>query len=404
MNNYLTTNFAGVGGNIKDDPEDFIVEEIPAYLPCGEGEHLYLRVEKRGMSTFAMIQRISEALGIRQQDVGYAGLKDSQAVCRQTISLPPETDGKITTLDLEGITILDSNYHTNKLRIGHLRGNHFHIRINDVADDAEQKALDILHILEHTGLPNFFGPQRYGVLGTNHLIGKAILHNQFEQAAALIIGNPDQISNQRWKLAAIAYAAGDLSAALESLPGRFRDERKLLHTLLRGMDYQQAVLALPRKLLRLYLSAYQSHLFDTQVNMRLDSIDTLWPGDIAYIHAKGACFHVEQPEEEQARADRLEISPTGMLAGHKVMQAKAQTGIIEQALLDKESLKADAFTQFPGLKLTGERRPLRVPLEQVSCQQQDNTLQLSFALPTGSFATALLREIMKAPATTKSSQ
>ncbi len=397
MKSYLTAALPGVGGIIKEDPEDFIVEEIPAYLPCGQGEHPYLRVEKRGMGTFAMIQRISEALGIRQQDVGYAGLKDSQAVCRQTISLPPVAAEKIAELNLEDITILDCSYHTNKLRIGHLHGNHFHIRINDVVADAEQRALDIFNVLQHTGVPNFFGPQRYGVLGTNHLIGQAILHNEFERAAALIIGNPEEITNQRWHLAASAYAAGDVPAALEAFPGRFRDERRLLHTLLRGMDHQQAVLALPRKLLRLYLSAYQSHLFDDQVQMRLDSIDVLWPGDIAYIHAKGACFHVENPELEQARANSLEISPTGMLAGHKVMQATAQTGITEQAILDKETLNAESFTQFPGLKLTGERRPLRVPVSHVSCQQEHNTLQISFALPTGSFATSLLREVMKTP-------
>jgi len=400
MNTYLTTAFAGTGGNIKEDPEDFIVEEIPAYLPCGHGDHLYLRIEKRGMGTFAMIQRISEALGVRQQDVGYAGLKDSQSVSRQTISLPASVHSKVATLDLEGITILDSSYHTNKLRIGHLHGNHFHIRINDVVDDAQQRALDILHVLEHTGVPNFFGSQRYGVLGSNHLIGQAILANDFERAAELIIGNPDKITNQRWQLAATAYAAGDLSAALEAFPGRFRDERRLLHTLLRGKDHRQSVLGLPRKLLRLYLSAYQSYLFDQQVRMRLDSIDILWPGDGAYIHAKGACFHVTDPEQEQPRADRLEISPTGMMAGHKVMLATQQTGIIEQAILEKEGLNTASYTQFPGLKLTGERRPLRVPLAHMSCQQQHNKLQLSFALPNGSFATALLREVMKVPSIT----
>jgi len=393
---YLTEHFPGTGGMIKESAEDFIVEEIPAYDPCGEGDHLYLRIEKQGMSTFAMIQRIATALKVKEKEIGYAGLKDSKAVTRQTISLPPVDESRLDQLDLEGITILSAKRHTNKLRLGHLRGNRFSIKIHDVEENAEQKALDILHILEHTGVPNLFGPQRYGVFGTNHLVGRAILQGDFKQAMDLIIGDPAAISNERWQTAAAAYHSGDIEQALQAFPGRFRDERRLLHSLLKGHSHQQAVLGLPRKLLRLFLSAYQSHFFDRQVAMRLDSLDILWPGDIAYIHAKGACFRVEDPETEQPRVERLEISPTGLLPGHKAMSAQGQTGILEQSLLEKEQIAADRFTALPGLKLSGERRPLRIPLHQASCQQiDDTTLLVNFALPSGSFATSVLREITK---------
>nr|WP_320049674.1 tRNA pseudouridine(13) synthase TruD [uncultured Desulfuromonas sp.] len=396
---YLTEHFPGTGGTIKESAEDFIVEEIPAYDPCGEGDHLYLRVEKQGMSTFAMIQRVASALKVKEKEIGYAGLKDSKAITRQTISLPLVNENRLSTLDLEGITILDAKRHTNKLRLGHLRGNRFFIRIHDVVADADQRALDILHILEHTGVPNFFGPQRYGVFGTNHLVGQAILQGEFKTATDLIIGDPATISNERWQTAAAAYHAGDIDQALQAFPGRFRDERRLLHSLLKGLSHQQAVLGLPRKLLRLFLSAYQSHFFDRQVAMRLETLDVLWPGDIAYIHAKGACFRVEDPHTEQPRVDRLEISPTGLLPGHKAMEAHGQTGILEQSLLEKEQITSDRFTALPGLKLSGERRPLRVPLHQASCQQEDDTcLTVSFALPTGSFATSVLREITKSVA------
>jgi len=396
MSHYLTEHFPGTGGTIKESAEDFIVEEIPAYEPCGEGDHLYLRVEKQGMSTFAMIQRLATALGIKEKEVGYAGLKDSKAITRQTVSLPLVDEARLAQLDLEGITILEARRHTNKLRLGHLRGNRFRIRVHGVTQQAAQRALDILHILEQTGVPNLFGPQRYGVLATNHLVGRAMLQERFEEAAALIIGDPAGISNERWKTAATAYRNGDIDQALQAFPGRFRDERRLLHSLLKGQSHQQAVLGLPRKLLRLFLSAYQSHFFDRQVIMRLDSLDVLWPGDIAYIHAKGACFRVEESDEEQPRADRLEISPTGLLPGKKAMTAHGQTGILEQSLLEKENIETDRFTALPGLKLSGERRPLRVPLHQASCQQEDpETLLVNFALPAGSFATSVLREITK---------
>lgn len=404
MKNYLSAAFPGIGGHIKDSPEDFIVEEIPAYAACGSGDHLYLRVEKQGMTTFAMIQRLATALGVRENEFGYAGLKDAKAISRQTISLPALELAKVSALELEGITILGADYHTNKLRLGHLRGNHFQIRIHDVDDAAEQRALDILHILEHVGVPNFFGEQRYGALHNNQWVGQAILQQDFERAAAAIIGDPARITNQRWQQAAQSYAQGDTAGALAAFPGRFRDERHLLHALLRGQSHQQAVLSLPRKLLRLYLSAYQSELFDRQVRMRMDSLDLLWPGDIAYIHAKGACFRVEDPASEQPRADRLEISPTGLLPGHKAMFAQEQSGLLERALLDNEQLDADAFTRLPGLKLSGERRPLRIPVQQMSCRFQalegGNQLELSFSLPAGCFATTVLAEIMKNPLTT----
>jgi len=401
MRPYLSKAFAGTAGTIKDTPANFIVEEIPAYEPCGTGEHLFLRVEKQGMGTFAMMQCIASALGIKEKELGYAGLKDAQAITRQWISLPNVAQSRIDALALDNITILATSHHTNKLRLGHLRGNRFHIRIHNVVDDAEQLALDTLHVLEHTGVPNFFGEQRYGALNNNHLIGRAILQENFEHAAKLVIGDPEKITNERWKMAAETYQNGDYEGALAAFPGRFRDERRLLHTLLRGKNHRQAVLALPRKLLRLYLSAYQSHLFDTQVAMRLDSIDTLWPGDIAYIHQKGACFRVEEIEAEQLRADRLEISPSGLLPGHKAMIATRQAGIIEQSILDKENLASDAFTKLTGLKLSGERRPLRVPVEEVKCQlnqhNEENILDLSFSLPAGCFATTVLHEVMKNP-------
>ena len=393
---YLTEHFPGTGGVIKEAAEDFIVEEIPAYEASGVGDHLYLRVEKQGMSTFAMIQRIAAALKVKEREIGYAGLKDSRAITRQTISLPAIDESRLADLQLDDIRILEINRHTNKLRLGHLRGNRFEIRIHGVTEDAQQRALDILHILEHAGVPNFYGEQRYGVLHSNHLIGRAILQDDFAEAATLMLGDPESITNERWKVAAQAYRQGDLEQTLQALPGRFRDERRLIHGLIKGQTHQQAVLGLPRKLLRLFLSAYQSHLFDRQVAMRLETLEVLWPGDIAYIHAKGACFRVEDPAEEQPRADRFEISPTGLLPGHKAMLASGQTGLLEQSLLEKEQISPDRFTALPGLKLSGERRPLRVPLHHPSCEQESaDTLTVRFALPSGSFATSVLREITK---------
>jgi tRNA pseudouridine13 synthase len=395
MSKYLTASFPGTGGTIKESPEDFLVEEIPLYTPCGEGEHLYLVVEKRGLTTFDLLQRLSRALRVREREMGYAGMKDARATTRQTVSVQGVRPEEALALDLEGIRILSARYHRNKLRLGHLAGNRFRIRIREVREDALDTALDVLHVLGQVGVPNRFGEQRYGALGNTHLIGGALLRKDFEGAARLIVGDPAMITNERWRAGAERFAAGDLQGALEALPGRQRDERNLIRALLEGKTPQKAVLGLPRKLLRLYLSAFQSSLFDRLVDMRLDSLEIPWEGDLAWKHDNGACFVVEDPAAEQPRADRLEISPSGPLFGYKSTLARGAAGILEQALLEKEGLRLEDFRLGEGLGMEGERRPLRVPLGEAEALQEGGDLVLSFSLPRGSYATAVLREVMK---------
>lgn len=395
MARYLTAAFPGTGGTIKESAEDFLVEELPLYAPCGEGEHLYLTVEKRGVTTFELLQRLSRALGVAEREIGYAGLKDARATTRQTVSVTGVRPEQALALEIEGVRILDARFHRNKLRLGHLAGNRFEIRIRGVAAGALETALDVLHVLEQVGVPNRFGEQRYGVLGSSHRIGAALLRRDFAEAARLIVGEPERIDNERWRQGAAAFAAGDLAGALAALPPRLRDERRLVRELLDGRPHRDAVLGLPRKLLRLYLSAWQSALFDRMVDMRLDSLDTLWAGDLAYKHVNGACFVVEDVAAEQLRADQFEISPTAPLFGYKVTPARGQAGLLEAALLDKEGLRPDDFRLEGGLTMEGERRPLRVPLAGASVRAEGSDLLVAFSLPKGSYATSVLREIMK---------
>lgn len=397
MADFLTAKIPGTGGDIKTCPDDFLVEELPLYPTCGEGEHLYLEVEKRGITTFELLKRIANALQVDERAMGYAGLKDAQAVTRQFISLTGCSADKALALRLDNIRILSARRHRNKLRLGHLAGNRFTITIRNVDSGALERVRDILHILKMTGVPNFFGEQRYGALGNSHLTGRAIVQKDFARAASCIIGNPDRITHPEWRQAAILYAQNRLTEAQEIMPRRMRNEHNLIRRMRRGSSPEEAVRRLPGKLLRLYLSAYQSHLFDRLVAMRLDSIDTLWAGDLAYKHDNGACFLVTDPATEQPRADRLEISPTAPMVGHKVRMAEAQAGILEQALLAKEGIRPEDFRVGKGLSMPGERRPLRIPISAITTNQQDDRLTLSFALPKGSFATTVLREVMKSP-------
>src|SRR5947209_15208309 len=128
----LTASLPGVGGRIKTQPEDFEVEEVPAYEPCGQGEHLYLWVEKRGMGAEYFARQVAQRLGLRPGDVGTAGMKDRHAVTRQWVSVPAAVEPLLPQLDGDGVRLLRVNRHTNKLKPGHLRGNRFRVLIRDV--------------------------------------------------------------------------------------------------------------------------------------------------------------------------------------------------------------------------------------------------------------------------------
>ena len=395
MSNFLTAALPGTGGTLRQQNADFQVEEIPLYEACGEGDHLYLTVEKCGLTTFDLLRLLSRAFSCPEREIGYAGLKDARAITRQTVSIPKRRPEDAAGLELPGVRILAARLHRNKLRLGHLAGNRFRIRIRHPDPDALPRAITILDVLQDLGVPNRFGSQRYGALGNSHRIGRGILTGDFAEAAREIVGDPAEIRHPQWQAAARAFRDGNTGEALAHLPVHCRPERQLLQALHTGKTPQEAVFSVSRKLLRLYLSAYQSSLFDRMVDMRLSSLERLWLGDLACKHINGACFAVLDPVAEQPRADTFEISPTAPLFGCKVPLASGQAGLLERSLLDKERLTLDSFRLPGGLTMDGERRPLRVPLTEVSVETEDHDLLLAFRLPKGSFATAVLHEVMK---------
>ena len=155
-------------GTIKTTPEDFVVEEIPAYEPCGEGDHLYVRFTKRGLTTDEAASRIARAVGVPMRDVGIAGMKDKVAVTTQTISLPApvkdtaDLEARVRALSLDGITIGGARRHTNKLRTGHLIGNRFAIVVRGTPPDRAEEVVTSMERVGREGLPNAFGAQRFG--------------------------------------------------------------------------------------------------------------------------------------------------------------------------------------------------------------------------------------------------
>ncbi len=396
MSSYLTSEIPGTGGLFKECDEDFLVTEIPAYLPCGEGEHLYLEIEKRGITTPEAIKRIGRALNIQEREIGYAGMKDSKGITRQTLSLPRITPEAALGLQLPGITPLNAAFHKNKLRLGHLRGNRFKILVRGVAQGGADHARETLRILEQRGVPNFFGAQRYGVQGNSHLIGGALLRRDFRGAVDALMGDPAGITDQRWREGVAAYHRGEYEESVRLLPGFCRTERDVVQRLVQRPDaYEQAFRAINPRLQKLYLSALQSWLFDKLLEERLPTFDLVEEGDLAYRHDNGACFLVTDAIAEAPRALLREISPSGPLFGCKTTLPAGIVKEREERLLAEEGLSPEQFDLPGGLRMEGERRPFRILLGEPEMSREGSDLLLSFTLPKGSYATVVLGEIMK---------
>lgn len=335
---FLTSTIPGIGGRIRTVPEDFQVEERPLYLPCGEGEHLYLSITKRGLSTPDLVRRLSSSLGIKAQAIGVAGLKDARAVTTQMVSLQGISSERLSEIKIDD-TILNLRVlgrHRNRLRTGHHAGNRFRLVIRHIASHAAESVPTILQELSSRGVPNYFGPQRQGKRGDNYEVGAALLHD-----------------------------------------ARRREK----------MSRAQRIW---------YLNAYQSFLFNRMLAQRIHQIDRVFTGDWAMKSDNGACFLVEDADKEQPRADRFEISPTGILFGSRVSWASGEPGRIEDAvIMDAGTTKEALIAAAKVCGFRGERRALRVLLTELEWSLSDNALTLSFSLPPGAYATSVLRELMK---------
>lgn len=345
---YLTPDIAGTGGVLRQSHDDFFVDETLPYEPGGEGDHVFARIEKRGLTTPQAAEAMARALAVSPRDVGWAGMKDRHAVTRQTLSFPPPcTPEAVLALSLPGITVLEARRHRHKLRTGHVRTNRFVLCVRAVEPDAETAAGRALAVLTRLasppGSPNWFGAQRFGASGNNAEMGRA-----------LVLGLPT--------------------------PGKR-----------------------PRgKSLRLYISALQSELFNEYLRERLDTatFDKVIDGDILQKTDSGGMFTTDDVTRDQARLLGGEIVPTGPMPGHRMTMPAEHTsaGRRERDLLARHELTPEAFARVGKLGV-GTRRPLAVRLQGIAVTPlAGRAIELCFELPAGSYATAVMREVVKGPA------
>lgn len=333
---FVTAGLPGSGGRLKAAPEDFRVEERPAYLPAGSGPHLYLLVEKRGLTTREAVRRLSRALGVPDRDAGWAGLKDRAAVTTQWLSFPVARDPDAASLGSDGLRVLQASRHQNKLRPGHARGNRFTVvvRGGDLG-----RAQACAGALAAAGLPNYFGPQRFGAGGETAALGRALL-------------SPDPSPEARRA----------------------------------GRD---------RFLRRLALSAFQSLLFNRWLAARIADglFATALAGDLLKKLDTGGVFLCEDPAADGPRVARFEVSPAGPMFGHKLKAAAGEPAAREARLLEAEGLTLPEFARGGG-EAEGTRRAARLPVALALSPVEDG-YQAAFELPSGSYATVVMRELMK---------
>jgi len=320
-------------------PDTFTVEELPAYAPTGAGTHLFVWIEKRGLTTFDAITRIARGLGVPGRDVGYAGLKDRHAVTRQWLSLPAVEAARALAIAEADLTVLSAVPHPHKLRLGHLRGNRFVVKLTGSATADERASVAArFEALVTGGVPNRFGAQRFGAGGDNAAAGLALLRGE----------------------------------------RRERDKRRR----------------------RLLLSALQSAVFNRALELRAGSggLGAVRLGDVLQKTDSGGLFVSSDPALDQPRVDRGEVVPTGPLPGGREIEPPPETparAIDDQAIAAVGATRED-FARA-GRELPGARRAVLIKPGEASIDvgaAPDGPVELRFSLPAGAYATVLVEALL----------
>ena len=395
----------GIGGVIKARPEDFVVDELSLYEPSGSGEHLYVTVEKIGVSHGELISCLRRHFGVRDKAIGFAGMKDKVALTRQTASIHMSEDPPAGDLPHERIRILGMTRHTNKIRLGHLAGNRFSIRIREVEPAKVTVVKRQLEQMVGFGAPNYFGSQRFGYRRNNHLLGIALLREDWSGLLRELLGASGspypEYQSARRKL----FDEGRLVEAVAMWTPADRAELVAIKALRDGRGERDACWAVGNVTRSFWGSALQSAVFNRVLDQRIGggTLATLVEGDLAWKHDSGAVFLVTPQElarpELARRTEAMELSPSGPLWGVGMTRPGPAVAEVEERALAAAGISPQELGR--GRRLQGARRSTRVslrdPQTEAGADEHGPYIRVAFDLPPGAYATVLLREIMKAP-------
>ena len=325
--------------------DTFRVEEVPAYLPVGAGEHTFCWIEKRDLTTHEAVRRLARALAVPEREIGHAGLKDRHATTLQWLSVPRVTPEAAAAVVIDGLRVLEAARHGNKLRMGHLKGNRFEVVLEGLAAGEAAALGERLALLARDGVPNRFGAQRFGAAGDNVTTALAVLRRQRRE--------PDHRKRQ------------------------------------------------------FLFSALQSAVFNRALELRAarGGLLSLLEGDVLQKRESGGLFITTDLATDAARVAAFEVVPTGPLPGGR--ETEPPPGTAARALEDEAMADVGVAREelaAVGRALPGARRPLVValslgapPLElladAVTNAISGGRVRLRFGLPPGSYATVVLQAL-----------
>jgi tRNA pseudouridine13 synthase len=431
------TSTLGVGGVIKEAADDFIVEEVlvdgskadvngavpPKVLGSTVQRQRFLLcvLVKRNWDTFIAVKNVAKSLGIYQKRVQFAGIKDAKAITAQHITLENVTFEDAAKIDVKDVQVHPVGYIREMLSLFYLLGNHFtltikHLNLNkaELQDQINQTQQQITAV---GGVPNFFGHQRFGTTRPiTHLVGKALRQGNFREAAMLFLAKPSPYEHPASRQARTELQeTQDFAQAAQQFPKQLRFERlMLMHLSEHPDDFVGAFRRLPPKLQALFVQAYQSYLFNCFLSERLKrglQLDEVVEGDfvvgversglpLTSIEKMATAQNIEQVNI-QVKAGKLRVALP--IVGFKQKLSGGVMGEVEAAVLQREGVAAEQSwsNELSRVGGKGGLRAVISPVNNFTLQKisqssaGDLAVQLSFRLLRGSYATVVLRELMK---------
>ena len=412
---FITASVQGIGGKLRKTPEDFTVDEVSLLPPeAPDGKYVVAKVWHRNWEANRLVRRLASNLRIGRGKVGFAGTKDGRSVATQLMSFEAPIEA-VAALAIPDVKIIQPYRARRMVAIGDLIGNRFQIKVSDTADaiDVERTCTTVKTQLEDLGgFPNFFGLQRFGsVRPITHLIGKDLIRGDFERAVMKYVANPsDEEESEANDARAALQETRDYERALKEFPTKLTFERTIIgHLKDKPDDYIGALRRLPRNLLMMFVHAYQSFLFNKMLSERIRrgmSIKIPEVGDLVLPLNKASLPDRDNPISvdeanmpkvlANCRANKAFVS--GLLYGTESNFAGGTMGEIERMTIETEGIERPNF-QIVGLReasSSGTRRELLAVYKDFSMSVGLNEANFSFTLNKGCYATAFLREFMKA--------
>jgi len=432
---YLT-NSLGVGGQIRAEVEDFIVEEmlvdgskapvagdIPSKVLHSTSERqrfLLCILVKRNWDTLIAIKNIARQLAVNSDKIQIAGIKDAKAWTAQHITIDGGTFEDVPKVSVNELALFPVGYVREPLSTYYLLGNRFTIKIRNIRHrqaTVEQRLNKTANLLEEVGgIPNFFGHQRFGTTRPiTHLVGKAIVLGNFEEAAMLFLAKPSPHEHPASRHSRqVLQAKRDFRQALQDFPRQLRFERLMLvHLAQNPEDFLGAFQVLPSKLQELFVQAHQSFLFNRFLSQRIKSGYTIGrPIVVDFVIgversglpfpklARTVTSEDEASITKQVKAGKMRVALP--IIGMKLGPSEGVMGEIERAVLTAEGIRLDHLRLNPLSKVggAGGLRASVAPIKELKFKVSKSSaggcqVELNFMLQRGSYATTLLREMMK---------